>query len=646
MNKRTKILLTLLSVATMTAAGAFGLAGCKKDAGNTTPTIQATYESYKAYAEANGQTALSYDEWLKVITAGAKDGADGEDGKDGKPGADGEDGATIDKIVLDEDGNLVITFTNPEMPAQIVPLPEEVTHEHAYSGDEDDIQVLIPAKGTESEGLGYYKCQKEGCEHIELVIIREYYKFTCKDEKNNPVAGVKVTVNGATAVSGADGVAKVAGYGKHNDYIVSVGAADGYNVTGTYKTVGKNYDYNVSLVAKGDEYTPTGDSHCKVGYNVAKSCEFDVGLDCVGDWDVIANRVGLKFDGGEEGKMFKVTTSYDTSAYDSWGILFGSEVSDMGVNDMGKDSDGSYYVVIGAGESKEYKLSGDAMDMSWYPNDVRPAHIKVEALPYPAQGAKVNPYVLTLGDELTVPADAGDEVWCALTFDSSLHAGLRKAEINCTADVDFYTVKQSWDGSWKLQSAVAITEANKVQSLFMGENTDNDLNGATVYFVVKGSGVRKLTVSEYVDPYTYKKPVEITTLGTVTCADTGIEEGDGKWFKYTNNGADAQYLTLVNNNNASQVQACSSTYAQAYQIVPIANVYSSTAMAQRSVLKVEAGATVYFYAKAVSGACSFELKEYADATDKGLHADKANTLTVTDNKAKVQFVYDEIKKMV
>lgn len=155
MNKKAKIMLVLLSAATMTA-GVLGLAGCKKS-GNTTatPSVEQTYQSYVAYAQANNLEVLSYDEWIQAILGASKPGPagpQGEDGEKGEQGNPGEPGATIDKIVLSPDGKeLIISYTDGRTEDRIK-LPEQVTHVHTYGGD-DDIVVLIP-KG-DKDGLGY-----------------------------------------------------------------------------------------------------------------------------------------------------------------------------------------------------------------------------------------------------------------------------------------------------------------------------------------------------------------------------------------------------------------------------------------------------------------------------------------------------------
>ena len=62
-------------------AGAFGLGGCNigESANNKNEQIYSVYQSYVAYAESNGQTAKTYEEWLAEIK-----GEDGKDGADGK----------------------------------------------------------------------------------------------------------------------------------------------------------------------------------------------------------------------------------------------------------------------------------------------------------------------------------------------------------------------------------------------------------------------------------------------------------------------------------------------------------------------------------------------------------------------------------
>ena len=88
-----KLLITLLSAACVTA-GALGITACNKDKDPVSDgEIYAVYQTYVAYAEAQGDNVLSYEEWLASIRgdAGAK-GDKGDKGDAGEAGAAGEGG--------------------------------------------------------------------------------------------------------------------------------------------------------------------------------------------------------------------------------------------------------------------------------------------------------------------------------------------------------------------------------------------------------------------------------------------------------------------------------------------------------------------------------------------------------------------------
>ena len=89
----------LLGTAAMLCAG--GFAACKvtdgKNDGAEKTQIEEVYECYVAYAEKNGETPLSYEDWLASIKGerGEKGdkgdtGAQGEKGEKGDTGADGK----------------------------------------------------------------------------------------------------------------------------------------------------------------------------------------------------------------------------------------------------------------------------------------------------------------------------------------------------------------------------------------------------------------------------------------------------------------------------------------------------------------------------------------------------------------------------
>ena len=79
-----KVLLTVLTTALVLCSVLFIGAACSDGTENGNNEIYSVYQTYVAYAEANGTTPLTYEEWLKTIK--------GENGKDGADGKDGENG--------------------------------------------------------------------------------------------------------------------------------------------------------------------------------------------------------------------------------------------------------------------------------------------------------------------------------------------------------------------------------------------------------------------------------------------------------------------------------------------------------------------------------------------------------------------------
>ena len=137
-----KTLLTILMVVLLACACLF-FAGCNNTQSNDRDKdILSIYNLYVANAEDNGQTPLSYEEWLESIKGEKGDkgedgktptieisedgywvingekteykaiGKDGANGENGTNGTNGIDGATIEKVEFDEQGRLVITLTD------------------------------------------------------------------------------------------------------------------------------------------------------------------------------------------------------------------------------------------------------------------------------------------------------------------------------------------------------------------------------------------------------------------------------------------------------------------------------------------------------------------------------------------------------
>ena len=110
MKKSKKILVAMLA-GLMVGAGAMGMASCElfqpiegnissgqtsgDNSSETKTQFQKVYDMYVVYAEAQGQTPLSYEAWLMSIRG--EDGKDGQDGKDGKDGAQGPQGEQGEK---------------------------------------------------------------------------------------------------------------------------------------------------------------------------------------------------------------------------------------------------------------------------------------------------------------------------------------------------------------------------------------------------------------------------------------------------------------------------------------------------------------------------------------------------------------------
>lgn len=192
-NIKKKLLVALLS-ATCVTAGAFGFAACKKNNSSTDdgdPQIKAIYNQYVVYAESQGSTALSYEDWLNSIK-----GANGTNGKSayeiyvskvpagqtpmteaewlahlaGTPGTDGK-GIVSVTLNSDETG-LVILYTDGTNAT--VPLPADIAHKHTYGSD----YVVVIPETVDKDGLGYKQCTSPDCDHAELVVIPKVKNVT------------------------------------------------------------------------------------------------------------------------------------------------------------------------------------------------------------------------------------------------------------------------------------------------------------------------------------------------------------------------------------------------------------------------------------------------------------------------------------
>ena len=100
--KKSKLLVSLLAT-TMVA----GMTGCKKDPlENEDQQIVAVYKAYQANAEANGETPLSYEDWLKSVK-----------GEKGDPGTPGKDGVSP-TVTIGDNGNWFVNGVDTGKKAQ------------------------------------------------------------------------------------------------------------------------------------------------------------------------------------------------------------------------------------------------------------------------------------------------------------------------------------------------------------------------------------------------------------------------------------------------------------------------------------------------------------------------------------------------
>lgn len=156
-----KKLLTALLAATALIAGAFGLSACGDDE-NKGAVWGEEYSVQTAYAVA---TELGYQGTLEefIASISGKNGTDGEDGKDGKDGLDGingKDGKGIEKVEVNSDGELVITFTD----ATTVNLGALYACKHSYTQWEKGL-----APTCTSIGYDLRTCTKCGDKDYKIV---------------------------------------------------------------------------------------------------------------------------------------------------------------------------------------------------------------------------------------------------------------------------------------------------------------------------------------------------------------------------------------------------------------------------------------------------------------------------------------------
>ncbi|MBQ4269534.1 MAG: leucine-rich repeat protein [Clostridia bacterium] len=161
-----------LLTAAFALTAAFGVAACGDKGSGEKTEIEQVYDQYVTYAKAEGQEPLSYEEWLETIK-----GATGEKGEKGDQGDKGDVGVGISSVTVNEDGALVITFTNGTSQRVDMPVSEQLRYQKIPGKEEyrvmgigtvSDLDVVIPAT---YRGLPVTEIGEEAFEEINVSYI-------------------------------------------------------------------------------------------------------------------------------------------------------------------------------------------------------------------------------------------------------------------------------------------------------------------------------------------------------------------------------------------------------------------------------------------------------------------------------------------
>ena len=226
--------LTILALSLVCVLCAIGFVACE-NSGNTAadtrnPDIVGVYNMYTAYAEENGETPMSYEEWLasikgkngidgidgingkdgvsivkieKTSTNGLADtytitysdgntfeftitngqnGEKGTDGKDGINGQDGKDGVSIKDATIDEDGNLIITLTDdtPINAGKVIAPAEKLDDNNKITFKSFTVEdKKVDGKVSNDTEIFYFNDEIEITGHAGYKVYRD---FNCEQE--------------------------------------------------------------------------------------------------------------------------------------------------------------------------------------------------------------------------------------------------------------------------------------------------------------------------------------------------------------------------------------------------------------------------------------------------------------------------------
>lgn len=609
MNKKTKLLLVLLSSTALTA-GAFGLAACSGEAHN-----EEYYAQYQQYVSATAEgEALSYEDWLIGILEDAKGekGDKGDAGKDGTmwlsgevapaatqgaegdfyldtatfevykktngtwtkigsiKGADGETGADGDGIdsIIYKDGALEVSLTSGDKVT--VELPEEITHIHTY----DDTLITLIQPTVDTEGLAYRKCTD--CGHVELEVLPVLQYQVTVSYEGSPLVGVNVTLTGegisedgyVTVVTDEDGKVVISPDAV-GAYVISV---DGYTILGNSATTADKMTYSVDVAkAMNEEVNGWGER----SYSVEEAGTYAVTVTSgEQDWgwgpEPFINCQAFDIVAGEENAQVKVTVN------SSEGIITDS----YGYANDDVDQDGSYTTIIRAGETDSIgcSINSTYFETGKYTyGDTIVYSIKVEYLEAPADGTiealSIDASALTEEEGITMTAEPDQWIYYTWTNPDTSYSRLN-VTLGEGTTLEF-TTKSNWT-----DVPVTLTESGVVKF------TDSAFSTKFSFRVKSSTGNISLSADFYAELGEQNNPADLT----LDTAATGTISSSSPKYYYKWTAPEAGNYTLVLDGSS-----IAEIYTDAGYTDLILNI-----QADRGIFAAEAGATYYIAASTSS----------------------------------------------
>ena len=615
MNKKTKLLLVLLSSTALTA-GAFGLAACSGEAHN-----EEYYAQYQQYVSATAEgEVLSYEDWLIGILEDAKGekgdkGDKGDTGEAGKAGtqwtvgesdpaatsgadgdfylnkttfdvynkangtwtkigsikgSDGAAGATGDGIdtIVYKNGALEVTLKSGSKIT--VALPDEITHVHTYG---ENITVVVPST-LENEGIGYKKCTQNGCEHIELVVIPIPKYSVTVTYAGAPLADANVTISGDGIAEEGSVSGKTDQEGKLELNVLELGeytvSVDGYTVIGSSTTSATTTDMAVE-VAKNMKTEVNGWG--ETTYSVEESGTYAVTVTSgEQDWgfgpEPFINCQAFDIVAGEENAKVKVSlNSTEGVITDAYGYA----------NDD-VDQDGSYTTIIRAGETDSIgcSINSTYFDTGKYSyGDTIVYSIKVEYLEAPADGTiealSIDASALTEEEGITMTAEPDQWIYFNWTNPDTGYSRLN-VTLGEGTTLEFMT-----NSNWT-DVPVTLTESGIVKF------TDSALSTNFSFKVKSSTGNISLSADFYAELGEQYKPADLT----LDTAATGTISSSVPKYYYKWTAAEAGNYTLVVSGASTAEVYSDASYSEEYMLLNI--------QSDRGVFAAEAGKTYYFAA--------------------------------------------------